>query len=680
MTNTNWLLTKITLILFTTAVLVSAIMAAGRIGIERNYRQVELVMDYYDLIRLVREMGEEERLEDWVLRFKEAGITSLALEEETLNSLSEKGGITVFSGRQMRDFFRLTGLIYSKLWNMADGPTKLDQTYILTDDYHLAQQISWNLKDKIARAPQSFRLPSQRGGKDDYLVVVNGIAPAVLEIGIGFSPELIAWIETRGLNCILRPSNLSLSESPIDPDNFFDQVKAWPPVKGIIFSGMEVLGYPGSLAVTARRLKENDLKLGLIEFTPQKGIKELLTQVENSEDTEADQRVVRVHGIGPQEVEEITFETALSRMLRAVKERRIRLLYLRPLMPPDQKGDLLQANLDMVRALAERLNEAGFSPGTGNAWPAHRINHLLLFFICLGVVVAGGTLVRKIVFLSTMTWLCLLLSGSLLSLSVFTPVRPLIQQGFALLAAIIFPVLALFRVKSISPVSSPSFSILIKESWKDLGKITITTSVGALLIVGLLSDTTYLLNIEQFRGVKLSFILPLLGISLLLLKGKELTALLDRPVKLIHLIMGAVVLVAAIVVVARSGNFGPISALPFESKLRVWLENLLWARPRSKEFLVGYPALLAGLFLLKQGRFPSLRGWLLIIGTLSQISLINTFCHLHTPLVFSIIRSFNGFWIGSLLGTILLGLYYRYSLHFAVCQNDLLGVKEGIGN
>ncbi|MEW5767646.1 MAG: DUF5693 family protein [bacterium] len=671
MINTNWLLTQINRIFFTTAVLISVIIAAGRVGIERNYHQVELVMDYYDLIRLVRERGEEGRLKDWVSRFKEAGITSLILEEETLKGLSEDGKITVFNGRQMRDFFRINGLMNPYIWNMIeDGPTRLDQTYILTSDYHLAQQISGNLKTRIDQAPENFTLPSEEGGKDGYLIVAAGTAPSVLELGIGFSPELIEWVKSQGLSCMLRPNNLSLREGTVDPDDFFDQVKDWPSVKGVIFSGTEVLGYPEFLTVTGKRLKESGLKLGIIEFTPQKGMKGLLTELAGRRGVETNQSVVRVYGLGPKEVEEITLETVLSRMLRAVKERGIRLLYLRPLNQ-DGKGDPLKANLNLVRTLTERLNKAGFSIGTNNGWPGYEITSLALFFICLGVMAACG----KLYFLlggrvglnhhlghgdppETRFLMYLLLGGSLFSLLIFTSMRPFIQQGFAFLAAFTFPVLAILRARSLSPLSSPHFSLLIKESWKDLGQVTLTTGLGALLIVGLLSETTYLLKIEQFRGVKLSFILPLIGLGLIFLKDQGLTSLLDRPIKLIHLIMGGIILVGAVFVLARSGNFGPISVLPFEAELRVWFENYLWARPRLKEFLVGYPALLAGLFLLREGRFGSLPVWFLIIGALSQVSLINTFCHLHTPLLFSVIRSSNGFWIGSLLGTAFLGFYY----------------------
>jgi len=72
-------------------------------------------------------------------------------------------------------------------------------------------------------------------------------------------------------------------------------------------------------------------------------------------------------------------------------------------------------------------------------------------------------------------------------------------------------------------------------------------------------------------------------------------------------------------------------------------------RPRTKEFLIGHPALFVGIALLLTRR----RGWglpLVVLGVLGQVSLLNTFCHIHTPLNVSILRAVNGLVLGLLLG------------------------------
>jgi hypothetical protein len=54
--------------------------------------------------------------------------------------------------------------------------------------------------------------------------------------------------------------------------------------------------------------------------------------------------------------------------------------------------------------------------------------------------------------------------------------------------------------------------------------------------------------------------------------------------------------------------------------------------------LIGHPALILSFVLAARGR----RSWafpLFLVGAIGQVSLLNTFCHLHTPLVASLWRA-----------------------------------------
>ena len=45
---------------------------------------------------------------------------------------------------------------------------------------------------------------------------------------------------------------------------------------------------------------------------------------------------------------------------------------------------------------------------------------------------------------------------------------------------------------------------------------------------------------------------------------------------------------------------------------------------------------------------------LLFLGIIGQISVVNTYAHLHTPLGISFLRTVHGLWLGILLGLLLL--------------------------
>ncbi|MEI6433009.1 MAG: DUF5693 family protein, partial [bacterium] len=71
--------------------------------------------------------------------------------------------------------------------------------------------------------------------------------------------------------------------------------------------------------------------------------------------------------------------------------------------------------------------------------------------------------------------------------------------------------------------------------------------------------------------------------------------------------------------------------------------------------LIGHPALLLSLIFGVTGR----RQWaipLFIIGAVGQISLLNTFCHLHTPLLVGLWRAGLGIGFGILIGLVFYAL------------------------
>ena len=133
--------------------------------------------------------------------------------------------------------------------------------------------------------------------------------------------------------------------------------------------------------------------------------------------------------------------------------------------------------------------------------------------------------------------------------------------------------------------------------------------------------------------------------------------MLDHPVKLGVALAAGFMAVAVAIYVMRTGNEG-MTVSGAELQFRSLLDQLLGVRPRTKEFLLGHPALL--LLLLygyKDNRFLPL----LLLAAIGQASLVNTFAHIHTPLWVSMLRAFNGLWLG-----ILLGLAVYWSVQWAV--------------
>lgn len=136
---------------------------------------------------------------------------------------------------------------------------------------------------------------------------------------------------------------------------------------------------------------------------------------------------------------------------------------------------------------------------------------------------------------------------------------------------------------------------------------------------------------------------------------------LQEPVRVWHLLVAAGVAFIGYIYVGRTGN-DMVAVLNLERALRVGLEDALMIRPRTKEFLLAYPALFIGLGLWVGGRRAAAWPWLLQ-GSVAGISVINTFAHAHSPLAVSALRSAYGLAGGAvvaavavLLGFIAMGL------------------------
>ncbi len=95
-----------------------------------------------------------------------------------------------------------------------------------------------------------------------------------------------------------------------------------------------------------------------------------------------------------------------------------------------------------------------------------------------------------------------------------------------------------------------------------------------------------------------------------------------------------------------------------EDIVRQILNTIFFVRPRTKEFMLGYPIFL--LFIAYLGnRWTAQWRWLfLAFAMVGLVSVMNTFCHVHAPLLLSILRAANGYILG-----IAIGFVYIITIH-----------------
>jgi hypothetical protein len=251
-------------------------------------------------------------------------------------------------------------------------------------------------------------------------------------------------------------------------------------------------------------------------------------------------------------------------------------------------------------------------------------------------------------------------------------VRPsLVVPLSGLAAACIFPALGVIwtgQKARRAPARVPVQAVV----WRAVAALlaaSVCTLAGALLIVGIYSRVEYLEGVQPFAGVKVAYLLPLVIILVAViaeLPGQaeplarwwgrtklRLAQFLGRRVTVIEAIVILAALGALAFAVSRSGNQAAVAPSAAELKLRYLLESLLSIRPRTKEFLLGHPALMLAVALLLRGR-PTWLPLVVVLAGVGQISLLNTFCHFHTPLVIGLIRSAHGLWLGAAIGVLVI--------------------------
>ena len=204
----------------------------------------------------------------------------------------------------------------------------------------------------------------------------------------------------------------------------------------------------------------------------------------------------------------------------------------------------------------------------------------------------------------------------------------------------------------------------------------------------MLGNIRFFMEFDFYRGVKLTFILPLILVAIGYLRrfplmGQTIASpedlkvfvkdFLNIPIKMGTILILAVLALAGVIFVGRSGHTAGVPVPGVEVAMRRFLENVLYARPREKEFLIGHPAFYLMVAALYR-KWPQLLHFFLVIAAAIgvgsmvetfawQISragvpvvlhemrpMVETFAHIRTPFLMSFIRGINGWVTGMVIG------------------------------
>jgi len=634
--NASRIFSRLCLFLLLLGLAASVLIAIQRSKIEAANRTVEIVVDYDEAVLLAEQRGVSTP--DCLRMLKEAGVTSVSVNERTLESLAQSGRlvpIPVSGPGETRFYVPLPG----PPWDITFG-----------------SYLQAKMKGVRLNVPESSRT------LDIPHFAMASPTKAVWETGLGFDPEALQEITQAGLLPIARPSNDVLVSPAYLRLLFSDLSRSG--VKSVIFEGKVVLGFPGLLKEVANDLSEGGLTYCWVEFAEQTGAEKLAKSLSY--------HLLRLHSISQDEMLRLKPDDALDRLLRAAKERGIRLLYVH--LPLNPSSDPQSEPLAFVKTLAGDLQKDGFHLGRVELLPDYSPSFPLVLLVLLGICASPFVLLRLWGLGSARLLLILLLLFFLGASALLVVADGLARPLLALLAAVVFPILSVtvFFPRA-APRATPRFAPALAYSVLKLIGCVAVSLTGGLLVAAILSKSSYFVGAQLFRGIKFAQAFPLVVIFLLVIgqnNGESRVApsqsafrrFLGLTVEMRHLLGLFLLLGFAVFWIARTGNQPGVGTSPLEMKMRDFLEATLGARPRSKEFLLGHPLLLLGFLTYALALTPAWRNWaaaFILIGSIGLTSVVNTFCHLHSPLYLGLWRTFNGLWLGCLIGILLAVLLFR---------------------
>ena len=355
-------------------------------------------------------------------------------------------------------------------------------------------------------------------------------------------------------------------------------------------------------------------------------------------------------------------EARYHQIINSVTDRNIRMVVVNQLTSGigtyEDKSDRTN---EATKLAINKLRSIGYNTESYNTQYDYSVNRRFNSAVALVLMIIMAVTMAELLFSNRMKKLELMGALAIITGAGFSLVAPegiicLYPTLFAALAPCFAITVMLTYVKSVHNKINTSM-LLVTTALVSAGTLALLGMVQATLLSGL----DYYINSLIFRGIKISLILPIVysmvALAIMLIDKKDnylrkTIKLLNMQIKVYWLILAAAAAAVAAIYLIRSGNVSSIS--PIESFMRNSIAELMTARPRTKEFLIGWPCLSLFVYYVKNTD-SKLFKWCFGVGSsILFASVINSFCHVFTSAWTIYQRLFNGIIIGAIVAAIAL--------------------------
>lgn len=378
-------LTRLLLLIVGLSLIPALILTFQRVQFEGSQKTVTLMMDYPALVIQARRYGLEPAA--LLARYQALGVNGLALYEDTVASLQQRGEIYLKNGFDLAADFPGQGVKTSAVYARSVVPG-------------------------VAEAlPGRYTIPTRTVTVGGQKWIEWPTDPSYLPAGPNRAQ--VAEFGRRGLVLAYRPyQDEAVPVAKVGSD--------WPDVPFVVFNGDEVIG-----ARTPELLEQVNRALGprvpaVIEGNIQDGLEDLVIEHSGA----------RLFALAPSWQNQLDPEEVASKYNLAARERGMRLLYLRPYPTINETETFLRKTGQLLAGSGVRVG----TPVIGSYTPSTLLQWLSALGPLAALLLAGLSLpLRRLGLLGVVGVLALCVG-----LNYATPLA-----GLALVAAVTFPALGL---------------------------------------------------------------------------------------------------------------------------------------------------------------------------------------------------------------------------------------------
>lgn len=696
------------------ALILCLIIIIGRFNVEKNNKTYDVVLDFNEVEAMA--IQSDQDIDWWFQEFQKLGIHKVGLTEESIMTLMEETELPVtgvvmdllmqdanwkadfpqgFIEKMEQRGYDSFDVIFQSEGEAAaflkDGIKKRipADRYILFEESNKCYGFIDGTAD-VTLYSEKYKL--QNSDNTGYQERIDVESSKLMYISLGFLPSKIETIQRAGMEIVPR----TMSYNGWNDTGFAKAVVAGYEKYGvspdyIIVGGQAVFGYDDGVDFAKDYILKNNVTIGLIENTNQR--QNIMQYGVEDVAIASGFNAVRIFTVWPYIQNRYQYygyegsKEIENTLFRAVVERNIRVIYYKPIFEFEDLHTYV-TDIDEYKTLFTnlkgRLASHGFEMGTASQMNNYQVNPLLKIIVGLGSVL-GVLLLLGFLFPIPRRWnLALGIVGGLGVIGMAVTMPELYELSAAFFSSVVFASIGISVFTSQARWAQDNLS----ENEKlpkiiGISAFTLVASVlvalfGGFMSAAPISSVNYMLEIDIFRGVKIAQLLPLGYYVLIFLalfgygevKNKvgrlelpDIKELLNLKVKAWMVLVGVLILGLGAYYILRTGHNSTLQVSSIEMILRNKLEDFLVARPRTKEFLIAFPAIMMMVYC-------AVRRWKLwtilfgLAGVIGMTSVCNTFQHIRTPLYLGLYRTGYGVILGIIVGIVGMlifeGLHYLY--------------------